>query len=78
MYVLLDIFFTYILNVIPLPGFPSTTLHPILLTYFYEDTPPPTQPHLPHHPGISLHWGISLKKKNPSLMKPGRKEVFIY
>ena len=50
---LLDVFFIYISNVIPFPGFPS------------ENTiSPPTSPCSPTHPlllpgpGIPLHWGI--------------------
>jgi hypothetical protein len=50
---LLDIFFIYISNGIPFPGFP------------YENSlsPPPsicslTYPHLLPGPGIAQHWGI--------------------
>ena len=45
-YFLLDIFFIYIENVIPFPGFPSRT------------PCSPTQPLLLPGPCIPLHWGI--------------------
>ena len=51
---LLDIFFTYISNVIPFPGFlsPCSPTHPLLLP----------------GPGIPLYWGIqSLKDQGPLL-----------
>jgi hypothetical protein len=49
----------YISNVIPFASFPSANLlsHPPL-PCFYEGVPLPTHPLLPHHPSISLHWGI--------------------
>ena len=50
---LLDIFFIYISNVIPFPGFPSKNpLSPPCLPYS------PTHPLLLLGPGIPLHWGI--------------------
>jgi hypothetical protein len=52
---LLDIFFIYISNVIPFPGFPSENPLPIPFP-----PPPcsPTHPLLLPGPGIPLHWGI--------------------
>jgi hypothetical protein len=50
---LLDIFFTYISNFIPFPGFPSKNpLSTSSSTYL------PTHPLLLPGPGIPLHWGI--------------------
>jgi hypothetical protein len=48
---LLDIFFIYISNVIPVPGLPSENSHPIHLSPCS-----PTQPLLLSCPGASLHW----------------------
>ena len=51
-YILLDILFIYISNVIPFPGFPSTNPYSIsLLPCFYKGV-------LPHRPAIPIHWGI--------------------
>jgi hypothetical protein len=53
LYILLNIFFIYISNVIPFPDFPSENLlsHP-------PSTCSPTHPLLFPCPGIPLHWGI--------------------
>jgi hypothetical protein len=62
---LLYIFFIYISNVIPLPGFPSEnplSLNPSPSPYS------PTQPLCPPGPGIALHWGIEpLQDQGPLL-----------
>jgi hypothetical protein len=53
---LLDIFFIYISNIIPFPGFPSKK--------YPSPTPCPCSPHSPTHPlllpdpGIPPHWEI--------------------
>jgi hypothetical protein len=55
----LGILFVYISNVIPFPSFPPAKpiSHPPL-PGFYESDTPPTDPLLPQHPTIPLHWGI--------------------
>jgi hypothetical protein len=45
----LDLFFIYISNVIPFPGFPPFLKHPSS-PYFYEGVPSPTHPLPPPHP----------------------------
>jgi hypothetical protein len=52
---LLDIFFIYISNVIPLPGFPSENL---LSLSSSPSSCSPTYPLLLLGPGSPLHWGI--------------------
>jgi hypothetical protein len=67
-------------NVVPLPGFPSTTPYPIppskLLLWGYS----PTHPPLPHCPSIPLHWGVKLPKDQgpllPLMLMPD--EVILY
>ena len=58
-FLLLDIFYIYISNVIPFPGFPSRNplFHPSFHC-FYEGVHLPTHPLPPHCPWILLHWGI--------------------
>jgi hypothetical protein len=60
---LLDIFFIYISNVIPFPGFPSE--NPL------SPSPPPCSPTHPlplPGPGIPLYWGIEpLQDQGPLL-----------
>jgi hypothetical protein len=72
---LLDIFFIYILNVIPFPGFPSENplSHP----------PPPA--HQPIHPlplpcpGIPLQWGIEPSQdQGPVLSLMSHKAILCY
>jgi hypothetical protein len=59
LFFLLDIFFLYISNVIPFPGFPSENSLPHPRSpCFYEGAPPPIHPLPPHCPDIPLHWGI--------------------
>jgi hypothetical protein len=60
---LLDIFFLYISNVIPFPGFPSanTISHPPT-PYFYEGVPsthPPTLASPSWHSPILGHWAFT-------------------
>jgi hypothetical protein len=55
LFLLLDIFFIYISNVIPFPGFPSEKPLPLYPPLFHCS---PIHSLLPPGPGISLHWGI--------------------
>jgi hypothetical protein len=59
MFLKLNIFFIYILNVFPFPGlsFGNSLSHPTS-PCLYESVPPPTHLFLPFLPGIPLHWGI--------------------
>jgi hypothetical protein len=61
-FILLDIFFIYISNVTPFPGFPSGNLlsHPC----FYEGVPPISPP----CPGIPLHWVIEPSQDQGTLL----------
>ena len=73
-FLLLDIFFIYISNVIPVPAF--TSENPL--------SPPlspcsPTHPLLLHCPGIPLHCGIkSSQGQGPLLPLISNKAVFCY
>jgi hypothetical protein len=60
---LLVILYIYISNVIPLPGFSSTTLlsHTPSSCFFERETPP-THPLPPPHSSILLHWASSLHR----------------
>jgi hypothetical protein len=56
-FILLDIFFIYISNVIPFPGFLSgKPLSHSPSPCFYDCVPTPTHQLLPHHSGIPLQW----------------------
>jgi hypothetical protein len=56
-FLLLDIFFIYISNVIPFPGFPSKK-HPLPIS---STLPLLTKPPTPTSgPGSPPHWGIQL------------------
>jgi hypothetical protein len=60
-YLLLDIFFIYISNVIAFPPFLSETPYPIPLFLL-------THPLLLPCPGIPLHWGIKSSQDQGSLL----------
>ena len=77
---LLDIFFTYISNVIPFPGFPSkNTLSHAPSLCFYEGIPLPSHLLLPPHPGITPQWGIKLsQEQGPLLQMMSDKVIFCY
>jgi hypothetical protein len=60
---LLDIFFIYISNVIPFPGFPLGTLPP---PSPLPSPCSPTHPLLLPGPCIPLHWGIELSQNQGS------------
>ena len=67
---LLDIFFYYISNIIPIPGLlypippPSASMR--VLPHF------PTHPLMPSHPGIPLHWASKpLKTTLPTDVQQG-------
>jgi hypothetical protein len=65
---LLDIFFIYISNIIPFPGFPSgKPLSHSPSPCFIESFLPPHPPPLPH-PGILLHWGIKPSQDQGTLL----------
>jgi hypothetical protein len=53
----LDIFFTYISNIIPFPV-PPEAPYSIPSPCFFEAVPSPTHPLLPNCPLIPLHWDI--------------------
>jgi hypothetical protein len=59
----LDIFFIYISNVIPFPGFPFR--NPLSLSHLFLLTYPPTP--LPVH-GIPPHWGFETSKDQRPLL----------
>jgi hypothetical protein len=58
LFLLLDIFFIYISNVIPFPGRPSGAPYPIPLPLPLWGYSP--HPLLPSHLGIPLHWASNL------------------
>ena len=60
--ILLAIFFIYISNVIPFPGFPSENSLPLFPFS-------PTHPHLLPGPGIPLHWGIEPSQDQGPLLQ---------
>ena len=71
---LLDIFFIYISNVIPFPGFPSK-----------KPLSHPLSPYLPTHPlplscpGIPLYWGIKPSQdQGPLLLLMSHKAILCY
>jgi hypothetical protein len=78
---LLDIFFIYISNVIPFPGFPSprNPLSHTPSTCFYEGVPPSTYPLPPPLPSIPLHWGIkSSQDQGPLFSLISNKAILCY
>jgi hypothetical protein len=60
---LLDIFFIYISNVIPFPGFPFK--NPLSLPH---SPCSPTHPLLLHGPGVPLYWGMEPSQNQGPLL----------